>query len=79
MQPAPDSNLIKQNDTLAKVIPLDKLKIKLEEEGMNKIQELKKTNGNINDLIKIMTDGSDEFKKNTGKNMTYSQMRELYG
>jgi len=78
MQDAHDNNTTKQNDTL-EVIPLDQLKTKLEEEGKNKVQELKKANGTVNDLIKIMTDGSEEFKKNTGRNMTYSQMRELYG
>jgi hypothetical protein len=78
MQDAHDNKTTKQNDTL-EVIPLDQLKTKLEEEGKNKVQELKKANGTVNDLIKIMTDGSEEFKKNTGRNMTYSQMRELYG
>ncbi len=78
MQSPLDNKTTKQNDTL-EVIPLDKLKARLEEEGMDKIQELKKTSGTVNDLIKIMTDGSDEFKKNTGRHMTYSQMRELYG
>jgi hypothetical protein len=76
MQDAHDRNTTNQNIA---VVPLDQLKAKLEEDGKNKVQELKKANGTVNDLIKIMTDGSDEFKKNTGQHMTYSEMRELYG
>lgn len=76
MQDALDSNTTKQNIA---VVPLDQLKAKLEEEGMKKVQEIKKANGTASDLIKIMTDGSEEFKKNTGRHMTYSEMRELYG
>ena len=79
MQDALDSKTIKTNQPSMVVLPLDKLKAKLEEEGMKKVQELKKANGTASDLIKIMTDGSDEFKKHTGRNMTYSEMRELYG
>ena len=30
-------------------------------------------------LIKIMSAGADEFKEKTGRNMTYSEMRQLYG
>lgn len=79
MQDAPDSKTIKTNQPPFVVMPLDKLKAKLEEEGMNKVQELKTTNGTTSDLIRIMTDGSEEFKKHTGRHMTYSEMRELYG
>ena len=79
MQDTSDSKTTNQIIPSAEVLPLDKLKVKLEEEGMKKVQELKKANGTASDLIKIMTDGSDEFKKNTGRHMTYSEMRELYG
>ena len=30
-------------------------------------------------LIGIMSAGADEFKAKTGRNMTYSEMRQLYG
>ena len=32
-----------------------------------------------NDLYNIMNNGADEFKKKTGRNMTYSEIRHLYG
>ena len=30
-------------------------------------------------LVSIMSKGSDEFKEKTGRNMTYSEMREMFG
>ena len=30
-------------------------------------------------LISIMSQGADEFKEKTGRNMTYSEMRQMYG
>jgi hypothetical protein len=30
-------------------------------------------------LIQIMKEGDEEFKKRTGRRMTYSEMREMYG
>jgi hypothetical protein len=30
-------------------------------------------------LISIMQDGANEFKEKTGRNMTYSEMREMFG
>lgn len=30
-------------------------------------------------LISIMQQGADEFKEKTGRNMTYSEMRQMYG
>ena len=30
-------------------------------------------------LLKIMSTGADEFKQKTGRNMTYSEMRSMYG
>ena len=30
-------------------------------------------------LMNIMKTGFDEFKKETGRNMSYGEMRELYG
>ena len=51
---------------------------RIELDGMNQVQELK-TGQPIQDLIQIMTKGSEEFRNNTGRNMTYSEMREMYG
>ena len=30
-------------------------------------------------MLNIMTAGADEFKEKTGRHMTYSEMRQLYG
>lgn len=30
-------------------------------------------------LVNIMRKGSEEFKQKTGRNMTYSEMREMFG
>jgi len=39
------------------------------------------SNGNITEkkIIDILQQGFDEFKKETGREMTYSEMREMYG
>jgi len=33
----------------------------------------------IEDLTTIMQQGADEFKQKVGRNMTYSEMREMFG
>ena len=57
---------------------------KLEQEGMDKVQQyamsVKNTdplNGNV--FLKIMETGAQEFKEKVGRNMTYSEMRRMYG
>jgi hypothetical protein len=56
------------------------LMMKLEKEGMEKVQHLHHTNTcNIETLDQIMKEGEEEFKEKTGRNMTYSEMRRMYG
>ena len=39
-----------------------------------------KTNQQMQDsLVEIMKDGEKEFREKTGRNMTYSEMRQMYG
>ena len=59
---------------------------KLEKEGMEKAKNLVSNLVNNKDLkefekglINAMKSGEDEFKKEHGRNMTYGEMRELYG
>ncbi len=53
---------------------------KLEKEGMQKVQKLHNTNTcNMDTLTQIMKEGEEEFKQKTGRNMTYSEMRRMYG
>jgi hypothetical protein len=43
-------------------------------------QECNVQNAKSADIVKnIMQDGADEFVKKTGRNMTYSEMREIFG
>ena len=52
----------------------------LEQEGERKVAELMKTD-NVTEktLLNIIDQGNDEFKTEHGRNMTYSEMRSLYG
>jgi gas vesicle protein len=59
---------------------LNELMKKLEKEGMQKVQKLNETsNCNMDTLTQIMKEGEEEFKQKTGRNMTYSEMRRMYG
>lgn len=63
-------------------IEMNALKKKLETEGERKVKILAKTNVNVDvkkSIIAIIQEGADEFKQKTGRNMTYSEMREMYG
>ena len=54
--------------------------LNLEQEGMNMVQELIQTN-NVNEdtLMHIINTGNDMFKHVNGRDMTYSELRSLYG
>jgi hypothetical protein len=59
---------------------LNELMKKLEKEGMQKVQKLHNTNTcNMDTLTQVMKEGEEEFKQKTGRNMTYSEMRRMYG
>lgn len=60
------------------------LKAKLEKEGLQKVQVAKKNdvaihNDSGNVFLNIIKEGNDEFQSKTGRTLTYSEMRELYG
>ena len=63
--------------------PSGELMAKLEKEGMQKLAAAK--GGDMwyipaeKTLENIMQDGMDQFKKETGRGMTYGEMRDLYG
>ena len=46
------------------------------QQNQEKESEMKQT---CDALVNIMSQGADEFKAKTGRNMTYSEMREMYG
>ena len=54
--------------------------LNLEQDGMNKVEELFKTNNvTENLLLNIINEGNDEFKSVNGRSMTYSEMRSMFG
>jgi hypothetical protein len=60
--------------------PVNYLNLNLEQDGMNKVEELFKTNNvTENSLLNIINEGNDEFKSANGRNMTYSEMRSMFG
>jgi hypothetical protein len=54
----------------------DNLKKKLEDQAT---VEVKKNTVTLDNLSKIMEAGHKEFTEKTGRQMTYSEMREMYG
>jgi hypothetical protein len=74
-----------KNKTTISEAELKNLKLSLEKEGEQRVKELF-SSGPVNDpnkmlesTINIMKDGEKEFVKKTGRYMTYSEMREMYG
>ena len=58
----------------------DELCKKLELKGEQKVEELMNTkNVSEESLMQIINEGNDEFKNALGRNMTYSEMRSIYG
>ena len=63
---------------------LEALKKVLEVKGMKATEALLRSTNSFDKsvgdkLVAIMQNGSEEFKKNTGREMTYGEMREMYG
>jgi hypothetical protein len=65
---------VKQSD-------LNSIMKKIESETEQKIQQapLGHLLSNPESLIGVMQSGADEFKAKTGRNMTYAEMRSMYG
>ena len=52
----------------------------LEKEGEQKVvKALKDPTANATTFLNIVKEGADEFQQKTGRPMTYSEMREMYG
>lgn len=70
------ANLRKENPYVLSI-----LKQKIETDANEKVREcIKHSNTPLGkSLVEIMEEGANEFKKQTGRNMTYSEMREMYG
>lgn len=59
---------------------LTKIKNKLEIEGIEKSKNML-VSGNITEknIKEILTEGAKQFEEQTGRHMTYGEMREMYG
>jgi hypothetical protein len=59
---------------------LTKIKNKLEIEGMEKTKNILMS-GNIteNKIKDVLNEGAKQFEQQTGRQMTYGEMREMYG
>ena len=79
-----NTNEIKPSEL--KPTELDNLKKSLEAKGMQQVKDLNLFGSQVvkdseveKNLTHILQSGFDKFKKETGKEMTYSEMRQLYG
>jgi hypothetical protein len=59
---------------------LTKIKNKLEVEGSTKTTDIL-LSGNVTEkkIKDVLTDGMKKFEEETGRKMTYGEMREMYG
>jgi hypothetical protein len=62
---------------------LEGLMRRLEEKGMADVKNIQQQTGTIippeDSLMNIMKQGATEFEKETGRKMSYGEMREMYG
>ena len=67
---------------------IEEIKAKVEVDAEKKVVQLNKSISSFDDygkpeignlLLSIMQTGADEFKEKTGRNMTYSEMRQMFG
>lgn len=81
----PDSESKEEEMVPPFIVEVNTLLDKLEKEGIERVHQV--WNEKVNPLtpdvsnvfLKIMQDGANQFKEQTGRNMTYSEMRRLYG
>ena len=63
-----------QNKTLEQQV-----KDEIEKKGLDAIRALSPKEKNVDSILKIMKEGDAEFKSKIGREMTYAEMREMYG
>ena len=67
-------NTTYQNKTLEQQV-----KDEIEKKGLDAIRALSPKEKSIDSILKIMKEGDAEFKLKIGREMTYAEMREMYG
>jgi hypothetical protein len=53
--------------------------LEIQDMATKKVLEFRKTDQPIKNVLDIMKEGEQEFIQKTGRNMTYSEIRELFG
>jgi hypothetical protein len=64
-----------------KVHEINEIMKKIESNAVNKISVLDNNNSDLSSSVvcNIMKTGADEFTEKTGRNMTYSEIRRMFG
>ena len=68
------TDLTYQNKTIEKEV-----KDEIERKGLASIKALSPKEKNIDSILKIMKEGDQEFKSIIGRELSYAEMREMYG
>ena len=67
---------------------IGEIKAKIEADSEKKVSQLNTTNTSLNNhrkedvgnlLLNIIQIGANDFKEKTGRDMTYAEMREMFG
>jgi hypothetical protein len=81
-------NKIKETNRLNEIQKIKEIKEKIEANTEKKIIELNKNINSLSDygkpeigelILNIMQTGANDFKEKTGRNMSYFEMREMFG
>ena len=67
-------NTTYQNKTLEQQV-----KDEIEKKGLDAIRALSPKEKSIDSILKIMKEGDAEFKSKVGRELSYAEMREMYG
>ena len=67
-------NTTYQNKTLEQEV-----KDEIERKGLASIKALSPKEKSIDSILKIMKEGDAEFKSKIGRELSYAEMREMYG
>ena len=67
------------NTTYQNKILEKEVKDEIERKGLNAIRSLSPKEKSIDSILKIMKEGDAEFKSIIGRELSYAEMREIYG
>ena len=70
---------LKINTTYQNKILEKEVKDEIERKGLNAIKALSPKEKSIDSILKIMKEGDAEFKSIIGRELSYAEMREIYG